>query len=96
MQGSQRDLGWCYHEGFGVAQDFDAAVRWYRAAARQGDRKAQFNLGLSYEEGDGVKASNRWACYWFGKAARQGYRKAKARLKGFGYMKTVITMPIPP
>ena len=55
-----------------------------------------FSAGLSYEEGDGVKASNPGARYWLGKAAEQGYRKVKARLKGFGYMKTVIAMPLIP
>jgi TPR repeat protein len=66
---AQRDLGYCLHEGVGVAVDFREAVGWYRKAAEQGDRKAQFNLGLCYLEGDGVVRSLRWARYWLQKAA---------------------------
>lgn len=78
---SQRDLGWCYHEGVGVPLDYAAAVRWYKVAARQGDTKAQYNLGLSHLDDDGVAVSMRWARHWLEKAAQQGHRKAKARLK---------------
>ena len=78
---SQRDLGWCYHEGVGVPLDYAAAVHCYREAADQGDTKAQDNLGLSYLDGDSVTVSERWARHWLEKAARQGHRKAKARLK---------------
>ncbi len=38
----------------GVAQDYVAAVRWFRAAAEQGNAEAQYDLGLMYLEGLGV------------------------------------------
>jgi hypothetical protein len=41
-------LGDMYHEGKGVAQDYKAAVEWYRKAAEQGDAHAQFALGSMY------------------------------------------------
>lgn len=78
---SQRDLGWCCHEGAGMPVDYAAAVRWYRAAAKQGDAKAQYNLGLSYLDGDGVAPSALLARRWLDNAAQQGHRQAKARLK---------------
>jgi len=31
-----------------VAQDYAAALNWYRKAAKQGDARAKFNLGLMY------------------------------------------------
>ena len=35
---SQRDLGWCYHDGVGVPIDHANAVRWYRKAAGRSGR----------------------------------------------------------
>ena len=61
--------------------DYAAAGRWYRAAAKQGDAKAQYNLGLSYLDGDGVAASERWGRHWLKEAAGQGHRQAKTELK---------------
>ena len=41
---SQFKLAWCYEKGVGVKKDIDAAVRWYRKAAAQGDAAAQTAL----------------------------------------------------
>ena len=37
---AQFNLGCMYKHGQGVAQDYSAAMKWYRMAADQGDRKA--------------------------------------------------------
>ncbi len=58
----------------GVAQDYVAAVRWFRAAAEQGNAEAQYNLGLMYLEGQGVKQDNVEAYAWIRTAAAQGKR----------------------
>ena len=42
---AQFNLGYMYHYGKGVLQDYAEAVKWYRLAADQGDALAQFNLG---------------------------------------------------
>lgn len=37
-------LGFMYHHGYGVAQDSEKAVDFYKMAAKQGNRYAQYNL----------------------------------------------------
>jgi len=47
------------------------AIRWYQAAADQGNAEAQFDLGLSYERGGGVKKDMMNALRWYRAAADQ-------------------------
>ena len=42
--GCQCMLGLCYEKGFGVKQDMKEAVKWYRKAARRGDKMAKNHL----------------------------------------------------
>jgi TPR repeat protein len=79
---AQYSLGFTYATGQGVAQDFPAAITWYRRAADQGDASAQNNLAVLYAEGQGVakdygvpKALE--AVLWFRKAAAQGNAAAQ-------------------
>ena len=65
-----------YHNGQGVAQDFKAALVWYRKAADQGHAEAQFNLGAMYANGQGVPQSIPTALIWVQKAAAQGNASA--------------------
>ena len=51
---AQYNLGGMYDEGKGVAQDYSAAVKWFRMAADQGHAQAQHNLGVNYYYGEGV------------------------------------------
>ena len=51
---AQNLLGVMYSEGQGVTQNAAKAIFWYRKAAEQGIKGAQFNLGGMYEEGLGV------------------------------------------
>ncbi len=65
-----------YYRGEGVSKNDDEAMKWFRLAAEQGDRKGQYILGLmlvafdnSKDEAEGIN--------WLGKAAKQGaYPKA--------------------
>jgi TPR repeat protein len=41
---AQNDLGTMYANGVGVGRDHDAAVRWYRRSAANGNTIAQDNL----------------------------------------------------
>jgi hypothetical protein len=52
------------------------ARKWYKQAAKQGHREAQYELGLMYQTGRGVRMNNRTACYWFRQSAAQGNRQA--------------------
>ena len=51
-------------------------VRWYRAAAGQGNARARLNLGLIYKAARDYPESVRW----FRVAAKQGYPKAQFNL----------------
>jgi TPR repeat protein len=70
---AQNDLGVCFSEGAGVAQDKKEAVRWYRKAAVNGNAIAQGNLGTCYFIGSGVEQDKREAVKWFTKSAEQGF-----------------------
>jgi uncharacterized protein len=54
---AQASLGFMYQNGFGVAQDFASAARWYGIAAEQGQADAQYSLGMLYLTGRGVQQS---------------------------------------
>ena len=70
---AQNDLGVCFADGAGVAQDKKEAVRWYRKAAVNGNAIAQGNLGICYFIGSGVEQDKREAVKWFTKSAEQGF-----------------------
>jgi hypothetical protein len=70
---AQATLGLMFSNGQGVAQDFDAAIRWWRLAAAQGVALAQVNLGLAY----GVKQDFGRAYVWLSAAAAQNFRNAE-------------------
>ncbi len=68
---AQFSLGLMYHTGEGVAQDYQAAVEWYRKAAAQDVGGAVYNLGLMYMNGQGVAQDYQEAREWFHKIADQ-------------------------
>ena len=61
-----------YDNGQGVAQDYAAAVSWYRKAADQGNALAQTILGVMYENGQGVAQDYVQAHKWFNLGAVSG------------------------
>jgi hypothetical protein len=65
-----------YDHGDGVQQDYAKALEWFRRAAEQGDRDAQFYLGTLYERGDGVRQDYARAWAWL--KAAQGNAGAAA------------------
>ena len=77
---AQAYLGYCYHNGQGVAKDYVEAVKWYRKAAEQGNAAAQCNLGICYEHGNGVRKDKAEAVKWYRKAAEQGNAYAQYNL----------------
>ena len=56
------------------------AVKWYKAAAEQGDADAQFYLGNMYYKGQGVKQDYAQAVKWHKAAAKQGNARGQAFL----------------
>ena len=78
--GAQNNLGYLYHNGEGVTQDFAEAVKWYRKAAEQGNADAQNNLGCLYHNGEGVTQDFAEAMKWYRKAAEHGNADAQNSL----------------
>ena len=81
---AQYNLGWIYHNGYGVSQNYKQAIYWYNKAAQQGYAIAQSNLGSIYFDGVGLPQDFKKAVYWYIKAAEQGYAEAQCDL-GFMY-----------
>ncbi len=76
-------LGLSFSGGEGAPRDNAMARAWYRKAAEQGLKEAQYNLGLSYygwDDGPGLRQNYEEAADWFRKAAEQGYERAQGRL----------------
>ena len=78
---AQYNLGVCYKNGEGVAQDYKKAVYWYTKAAEQGVSTAQYNLGICYNNGRGVPTDYNKALYWFTRSAEEGDADAAKALK---------------
>jgi TPR repeat protein len=77
----QCGLGEIYDFGlYGVAKDYEEAVKWYRKAAEQNFALAQFDLGTCYSNGQGVMKDNVEAVKWYRKAADQNLAKAQYNL----------------
>jgi len=92
---AQYNLGVCYEQGDGVAQDFKQAVYWYKKAADQGYAKAQHNLGICYYNGYGVPADHTQAANYFRLSAEQDdmyaqYNLAVLLMNGDGVEKDVF------
>jgi TPR repeat protein len=70
-----------YEDGLGVEKDLQQAVAWYRAAARHGDSRGQYDLANLYMLGKGVSLDYVSAYYWYAEAASQGESLAEQQLK---------------
>ena len=77
---AQYYLGYCYQEGWGIAQDYQEAVKWYRKSAEQGYVGAQSGLGDCYYFGHGLIQNYSRAVEWYRKAAEQGDGYSQTRL----------------
>jgi len=77
---AQHDLALRLASGNGAAPDYEAAARWFTAAALQGLPNAQYNLGVLYEKGLGVERNDREAWVWYRNAAEAGHGQAQYNL----------------
>ena len=64
----------------GRVAHYDAAIKWYRLAAKQGSTDAQISLGTMYSSGKGVTQSDVYAHMWFALAASNGDESAIEKL----------------
>lgn len=70
-------LGFMHYCGSLVAQDDDAAARWFLCAATQGHPTAQNDLGVLYANGRGVPQDDCEAVKWYAKGAEGGNSTAQ-------------------
>ena len=82
--GAQNNLGFCYHNGWGVPKDMTQAAMWYKKSADQGNAWGQSNYGTCLEFGWGVKKNLSAAIDMYCRAAAQGHASAKKHLKRHG------------
>jgi TPR repeat protein len=68
-------IGWARRllHGHGVARDPEAALRWFRLAARSGDAEALNMVGRCYEIGWGVAPDLAEAADWYRQAAEKDH-----------------------
>lgn len=64
-------LGWIYHEGLGVNQDYAKALYWFKKAACYNHAAALFNISTIYSHGEGIPVDHREALIWLQRAADQ-------------------------
>lgn len=77
----QCNLGRCYYQGQGVAQNYYTASAWFRKSAEQNWAEGQYYLGRSYYLGQGFpKPDYEQAAKWYEKAAKQNYTEAQYQL----------------
>jgi TPR repeat protein len=76
------NLGVCYEQGQGVAQNASRAVKLFTQVAKQGHPVAQFNLARCYFKGEGIAQDKSKAVKWCRKAAEQGFTEAQFVLGG--------------
>ena len=73
---AQRNLGFLFHKGQGVPQDYAEARKWWLRAAKQGNYNAQHSLGFLYFKGQGVPVDYVTSYAW-ASAAAQGAKDAE-------------------
>jgi len=67
--------------GLGTEKNIHEAIRWYEAAANNGDEKAMYNLGAIYHDGaEGLEPDNEKYFHWMCMAAQKGNDRAKYSL----------------
>lgn len=88
---AQLKIGFYYHHGQGIEQDYKKAFYWFEHSAQQGNLTAINNLGDAFYHGFGVKQNHQIAYSYFLKAANDGETHAMFDLGKMLYEgKTII------
>jgi len=77
---SQDYLGRMYHDGQGLAQNYEKAIFWLEKAAAQDNPNSSYDLGKIYRDGKLVKKDNKKAVIFFKKAASKYNTDANVEL----------------
>src|SRR5438128_1493169 len=70
---AQNNLGYMYHNGFGVNKDYKMTVKYYQLSAQQCDVDSAKKLGNIYEE----QKNYLEAIYWYQKAIDYGCKDSQ-------------------
>jgi len=81
---AQFNLGMMYFDGYGEANNYFAAAKWFWRASKQGHAKSQLKLGTMYYKGIGVTESKSKAAKLYRMSAAGGNGKAQT-LAGLVY-----------
>lgn len=76
-------IGYLYHYGQGVEQDYEQAIEWHKKAAELGNATAMNEIGYIYSNGEGVEVDYTQALEWHERAADLGDATA---MNNIGYM----------
>lgn len=74
---AQNNVAAYYREGYGVRQDYQKAIYWYRKSAAQGDPVGLYGLGQCYAMGIGVPQNAQTAASYILSAAQKGLKEAQ-------------------
>jgi TPR repeat protein len=81
---AQSNLGVYYVRGYGTDVNYKEAYKWYLKAAKQKNKRAQYNLAEQYEDGNSYLEVNKTkAVYWYKKSSRQGLKEAQYKMAYF-------------
>jgi TPR repeat protein len=70
-------LGYMYHSGYGVEQNYSKALEYYLLSAEQNNAFAQLYLGLMYNNGIGVEQNYSKALEYYHLSAKQNNSDAQ-------------------
>ncbi len=73
----------CYENGYGIEQDYTAALECYQKAADAGCAFAMRSIAVMYENGRGVDKDKSAAVEWYTKAAEHGDAEAMFTLGSY-------------
>lgn len=77
---AQYNIGWMYHNGYGLRIDDETALFWWLKAAATGSADAHFALGDLYANGQGVEKNMAIALGWYISAALKEHVPARETL----------------
>jgi len=77
---AQYNIGWMYHNGYGLMIDDESAFFWWIKSAAAGNTDAEYALGDLYRQGQGVEQDLSIALGWYVSAALKGHQAARETL----------------
>jgi len=77
---AQYNIGWMYHNGYGLSIDDETAFYWWIKSAAAGNTDAEYALGDLFLQGQGVDKDLSIALGWYISAALKGHQAARETL----------------